>query len=92
MGKSWKRATLPPTVDPALPSPVGFYQHNSEGMTPTADDRFHPNVTGRFLRHIFQHRRCIPSCAMNAISLERIGTTIFMPSKGCEGLKKRRGS
>ncbi|KAI5681183.1 hypothetical protein M9H77_02410 [Catharanthus roseus] len=29
-----------------------------------------------FLRHLFQHGRCVPLCAMNAISLENIGTTI----------------
>ncbi|KAI5682103.1 hypothetical protein M9H77_03331 [Catharanthus roseus] len=29
---------------------------------------------------------------MNATSLKRIGTIVIMPSKGCEGLKKRRGS
>ncbi|KAI5649691.1 hypothetical protein M9H77_35696 [Catharanthus roseus] len=44
------------------------------------------------LRHIFQHGRCIPSNATDTTSLERIGTTIVMPSKGCEGLKKRRRS
>ncbi|KAI5663073.1 hypothetical protein M9H77_22396 [Catharanthus roseus] len=44
------------------------------------------------LRHLFEHGRCVPSSATNAISLKRIGTTIFMPSKGCKGLKKRRGS
>ncbi|KAI5681296.1 hypothetical protein M9H77_02523 [Catharanthus roseus] len=48
--------------------------------------------THKVLRHLFQHGRCVPSCAMNATSLERIRTTIFISSKGCEGLKKRRGS
>ncbi|KAI5676545.1 hypothetical protein M9H77_07495 [Catharanthus roseus] len=42
------------------------------------------------LKHMFQHGRRVSSCAMNASSLEMIGTTIIMPDKGCEGLKKRR--
>ncbi|KAI5661963.1 hypothetical protein M9H77_21286 [Catharanthus roseus] len=44
------------------------------------------------LRHLFQYGTRVTSCATNATSLEKIGTTIFMPSKGCEGLKKRRES
>ncbi|KAI5663119.1 hypothetical protein M9H77_22442 [Catharanthus roseus] len=38
------------------------------------------------------HGRSVPSYATNATILERIGTTTLMPSKGCERLKKRRGS
>ncbi|KAI5659025.1 hypothetical protein M9H77_27818 [Catharanthus roseus] len=39
--KSWKEATLPPTVGLSLPSPVGFCQDHSGSMTPMA----------RLLRH-----------------------------------------
>ncbi|KAI5683011.1 hypothetical protein M9H77_04239 [Catharanthus roseus] len=101
MAKSWKRAALLLAVALGLQSPVGFCWHNSKGMSTTADSRFHSTVAGRsekgislcaVLMHLFQHERCIPSCATNATSLERFGTTIFMPSKGCEGPKKRRRS
>ncbi|KAI5676465.1 hypothetical protein M9H77_07415 [Catharanthus roseus] len=44
-----------------------------------------------FLKHLFQHGRCVPSSVTNATSLERIGTKIFIPSKGFEGLKRIRG-
>ncbi|KAI5664547.1 hypothetical protein M9H77_23870 [Catharanthus roseus] len=44
----------------------------------------------RVLRHLCQHGRCVPSYATNATSLERTRTTIFMPSKGCQGLKMRK--
>ncbi|KAI5663381.1 hypothetical protein M9H77_22704 [Catharanthus roseus] len=87
MAKSCKGATIPPTQAPGLPSSVGFCLHNSGSVTPTTD-----TLPSPVLRHLFQHGRCVPSCATNATSLERIGTTIFMPSKGCERPKTRRGS
>ncbi|KAI5653664.1 hypothetical protein M9H77_30851 [Catharanthus roseus] len=38
------------------------------------------------------HGRSVPSYATNATILEGTGTTILMPSKGCERLKKKIGS
>ncbi|KAI5654526.1 hypothetical protein M9H77_31713 [Catharanthus roseus] len=58
-------------------------------LIPIADSRF--PLPSMVLRHLFQHGRCVPSCAMNATSLEMIGITILISSKRCEGLKKKGG-
>ncbi|KAI5664540.1 hypothetical protein M9H77_23863 [Catharanthus roseus] len=79
IAKYGRKGTLRQTVALPLLLPVGFYR----GI----DESYHTYRRWQVLRHLFQHGKCIPSYET---SLERTRTTIFMPSKGCQGLKTRK--